>query len=103
VTDGCCCLSVLHLCVSVSRWRPDGRQCVLSFKGNPLLDFVELPASLAQLEYSNVIAGCIRGACAMIQMTVTVEFIKDELKGAGESEIRLTLKEILAEEYADED
>ena len=76
---------------------------MLSFKGNPLLDFVELPASLAQLEYSNVIAGCIRGACAMIQMTVTVEFIKDELKGAGESEIRLTLKEILAEEYADED
>jgi hypothetical protein len=93
----------LGITAEVGRWRPDGRQCVLSFKGNPLLDFVELPQHLAKLEYSNMIAGVIRGACQMIQMQVTVEFVKDELKGAGESEIRLTLKEILQEEYADDE
>ena len=71
----------LGISAEVGRWRPDGRQCVLSFKGNPLLDFVELPQHLAKLEYSNVIAGVIRGACAMIQMHVTVEFVKDELRG----------------------
>ena len=73
----------LGITAEVGRWRADGRQCVLSFKGNPLLDFVELPQHLARLDYSNLIAGVIRGACCMIQMTVSVEWVKDELKGTA--------------------
>ena len=87
----------------VGRWRADGRQCVLAFKGNPLLDFVELPPHLAALNYSNVLTGCIRGACQMVQLNVTAEWLRDELKGAGESEIRLTLKEIMQDEFADDE
>jgi hypothetical protein len=71
----------LGITAEVGRWRADGRQCVLSFKGNPLLDFVELPQHLSKLDYSAIINGAIRGACQMIQMQVTVETIKDELKG----------------------
>ena len=33
----------------------------------------------------------------------TAEWLRDELKGAGESEIRLTLKEIMQDEFADDE
>jgi len=87
----------------VVKWRGDGRQCSIVFKSNPLLDFVELPQQLAGLEYCALICGCIRGALQQIQLQVEVEWVRDELKGSAESEIRLTLKEILQEVYNDEE
>lgn len=78
----------------VGKWRADGRQCSISFKGSPLLDFVELPESLMDLNYQAVISGCIRGACQMTQINVSVDWVRDELKGAGESEIKITLNQV---------
>ena len=80
--------------VAVSKWREDGRQCSLMFKGNPLAEFVELPYELSELDYNIVICGAIRGALQMLQMSVECQLVRDEVKGSSESEIRLTLKEV---------
>ena len=64
---------------------------------------MELPPHLAALSYSAVLTGCIRGACQMVQLNVAADWLRDELKGAGESEIRLTLKEIMQDEFADDE
>ena len=87
----------------MTKWREDGRQCSLLFKQNPLAEFVELPYELADLDYNIVICGAIRGALHMLQMSVECQLVRDEVKGSNETEIRLTLKEILAENYNDEE
>jgi len=93
----------LGITAEVSKWSEDGKQCSLVFKGNPLNDFVELPSQYSALNYSNILCGVIRGALSMVNMVVECSFAKDELKGATESEIRVVLKEIVQEEYHDEE
>lgn len=87
----------------MTSWRADGRAFSLVFKSNPLGEFVELPPELADLDYSSVICGALRGALQMLQMSVECQLMREEVKGAAESEIRVTLKEILVEQYNDED
>lgn len=41
---------------------------MLSFKGNPFAEFVELPAACAGLNYSNIICGAVTGALKMVQV-----------------------------------
>ena len=58
-------------------WK-EGKQCNLVMKENPLADFVVLPPHFkAELWYSNVIAGIIRGALEMINLKVKVFFVQD--------------------------
>lgn len=52
----------------------------LSFNENPLDNYVELPANMQDLEYSNVICGVIRGALSAINLRVKCHFIKDKLR-----------------------
>lgn len=93
----------LGVSADVGKWREDGRQCSITFRGNPLAEFVELPYEMAELEYNIAICGAIRGALQMLQMGVECQLVRDEVKGSAENEIRLTLKEILAENYNDEE
>jgi len=81
----------------------DSKQFSLTFKGNPFFDFVELPATLTDLQYGNILCGVIRGALQMIQLVVDCQYVRSELTGASESEIRVTLKEILQETPVEED
>jgi hypothetical protein len=86
----------LGISAEVSKWSADNRTFFMTFRHNPLNEFVELPASCTGLEYSNVICGAITGALRMVRLNVTCEFVQDELKGS-ENEIKVTLVEILTE------
>lgn len=86
------------------KWTDDGKQFSLVFKGNPLVDFVELPPQYSELNYDNILCGVIRGALQMVNLIVECEYVQSELRGGSESEIRVTLKEIVVEEvFEDED
>ena len=93
----CCCAN------AVGKWSENGRSCSLTFKNSPLIDSVELPAEYSELVYSALLCGVIRGALSQIQLQTEVSYVRDELKGAAESEIKLTLKEIVMETFAEED
>lgn len=83
-----------------SKWREDNKQCSIIWKGNPLNDFVELPPALAaagpsSFSYSlTFICGCVRGALSMLNMVVECTPVRDELCGAADNEIRITLTEV---------
>jgi trafficking protein particle complex subunit 3 len=86
---------------------------------NPLAIFVELPdayleppndmtggSTKPQLEYNSLYCGLIRGALEMLNMRVECSFVKSTLRGDDVNEIKVQLKEVLAEgagaEYQEE-
>ena len=91
-------------CVAdIVRVRDDGRECAMILRQNPLIDMVELPAELSGLNYHSIICGCIRGALEAVNLHCEVVVSRDELRGANETELRLTLKQIIAETYNDDE
>ncbi|PHJ20835.1 bet3 transport [Cystoisospora suis] len=91
----------LGITADVVKWNEEETCCSLILHENPLTDFVDLPPSLSQLHYSNLICGVIRGA--LEQMKVNCRFVKDMLKGDDCYEIRLELIEIVREEFIDDE
>ena len=79
------------------------REFSLQLGENPLAEFVELPDEYSKLEYSNLLCGVLRGALEMVQMRVECTLTKDTLWGHEVMEIHVVLKEMLAEEYQDDD
>ena len=75
----------------------------LQLMENPLAEFVELPEQYGSLAYSNMLCGVLRGALEMVQMRVECTLTKDALWGDEVTEIRVVLKELMEEEYVDED
>ncbi|KAI3385674.1 hypothetical protein SNEBB_010608 [Seison nebaliae] len=55
----------------------------LSFNTNPLSEYAELPSTgeLNNLNYSQVVCGCIRGALEMVHLMVEVKMVQDMMKG----------------------
>jgi trafficking protein particle complex subunit 3 len=75
---------------------------------NPLSIFVELPKAdeieegspavdWSQFKYSNIYCGVIRGALEQVNLKVECEFVRDILQGHDVNEIRVNLKEVIAE------
>ncbi|OEH77050.1 trafficking protein particle complex subunit [Cyclospora cayetanensis] len=93
----------LGVSAEVASWDSQEKSCSLILTENPLTDFVELPPALANLNYSNIICGVIRGALEQLRMRVSCYFVKDMLKGDDVYEIRLELKELMKEEFEDDD
>lgn len=92
-------LSYPNACpTQVSNWSPEGNAFSILLADNPLIEFVELPPAHSDLLYSNVLAGVIRGALEMVQMRVDCKFVKDALRGDNTTEIRVELKEVIAEQ-----
>lgn len=75
----------------------------LQFSENPLAEFVELPEQYSSLAYSNMLAGVLRGALEQVNMRVTCAITKDTLWGDEVTEVKVVLKEMIEEEYIDED
>jgi len=89
----------LNVTASVTGWNAEGTECSLVLVENPLVEFVELPEQLANLNYSNILCGVIRGALEMVNMDVKCEFVKDVLRGDDTTEIKLRLVAAQAEQY----
>ncbi len=81
----------------VEGWSADGSSCSIRMPDNPLTDFVELPPGYAELRYSNILCGVIRGSLEMLSMRVEAHFVRDSLSGDDATEIRVQLKEVLGE------
>ena len=90
----------------LENWNAEGTAVTLRLPDNPLADFIELPPAYSELRYSNVLCGAIRGALEMVSVRAEARFIKDVLNGDDATEIRVQLKEVLAEsagaDYEDE-
>ena len=65
----------------------------------PFVDYVELPASLSELRYSNILCGVIKGSLEQIGIKVDVNFVKDMLRGDDVYEMRVVLIEAVPDEY----
>ena len=81
----------------VEAWSADGRECSLRLPDNPLADFVELPPTYSELRYSSLLCGVIRGALEMVSVRVDCRFIRDVLNGDDTTEMRVTVKEVMAD------
>lgn len=78
----------------------------VTFQENPLSLFVELPEQYKELEYSILYCGVIRGALEMLNYKVDCKFEKSPLRGDELHEIKVELKQVIAdgagEEYQEE-
>jgi hypothetical protein len=95
----------LGITAEVSSWADEGKTFRLRLPraNNPFIDFVELPAKYARLTYGNLLCGVIRGALEMVQLGVDCVFVSDVLKGDENSEIEVTLREVIQARLEKED
>eukprot|EP00811_Abedinium_folium_P007000 NODE_16458_length_993_cov_11.946882.p1 GENE.NODE_16458_length_993_cov_11.946882~~NODE_16458_length_993_cov_11.946882.p1 ORF type:complete len:195 (+),score=77.91 NODE_16458_length_993_cov_11.946882:142-726(+) len=91
----------LGVSAEVVQWNRELTACTLVLPENPFAEFVELPARLSGLQYSNLLCGVLRGALEQLQMRVECRFQKDVLHGDETNLIRLELVELLREDYDD--
>ena len=75
----------------------------LFFQENPISFYVELPESLSNLCYSNIICGIIRGALEISGFEVKCEFVKDKMKGDEINDLKITLVKIIQEIFVDDE
>ena len=102
----------LGMNAEVANFRADGRGFSLFLYDNPLSIFVELPTNSeepeeggtdwSQLKYSNIYCGVIKGALEQVNLRVECDFVKDVLRGDDVNEIRVDLKEVMAEGAGDD-
>lgn len=87
-------------------WNESGTSVLLVLPHNPLESWVELPDELQALQYSNLLAGAIRGALEAVNLRVNCMFESDALKGAAHTVIKIELAEVIkveaGEQYRDE-
>ncbi|CAN8070741.1 unnamed protein product [Agarophyton chilense] len=88
----------LGITANVTSWSSDRTTFSLVFDDNPLAEFAELPPDCADLWYSNVLCGVIRGALEMVNMKVGCCFVRCKLRADDTNEIRVSLHEILVEQ-----
>eukprot|EP00092_Neocalanus_flemingeri_P034532 GFUD01037552.1.p1 GENE.GFUD01037552.1~~GFUD01037552.1.p1 ORF type:complete len:180 (+),score=61.60 GFUD01037552.1:39-578(+) len=79
----------LNMSPTVTSWSAASDQFSLVFEANPIAEFVELPDNYADLQYSNILCGAIRGALEMVHIEVAAWFAQDNLKGDSVTELRV--------------
>ena len=58
----------LGVSAQLDGWNAESSACTLRVPDNPLSDFVELPPAMAELRYSNILVGVIRGSLEMVRL-----------------------------------
>jgi len=79
----------LNVMPTIDHWSPGSDEFSIILWNNPLTEFVELPDSLQNMNYLNVLPGVIRGALEMLSVPVRAWIKSDHLKGDNETEIRI--------------
>lgn len=79
----------LGISPSISQWSQANDEFSIMIDSNPLTEFVELPDSLAGMNYLNLLPGVIRGALEMVSIQVKSWIKQDQLKGDSVTEIRV--------------
>lgn len=75
---------------TTSQWNEDRTECNITFKDNPLADFVVLPPNYQNsLWYSNILCGLIQGSLEIVNLRVKANFVKDAMRGDDTTEIRV--------------
>jgi hypothetical protein len=69
----------------------------IKFAENPLDIFVELPPERQDLEYSQLLAGMLRGMLEMLQFDCSVKVVQTVLAGNETNELSVELKQVLQE------
>ncbi|KAK1745651.1 trafficking protein particle complex subunit 3 [Skeletonema marinoi] len=99
----------LGVTAEVGGFSQDQRSFSVYLQDNPLSTFVELPSESAQggddlrrLKYSQILCGVIRGALEQVNLKVECSIVRDTLKGDEVNEIRVDLKEVLADGAGDD-
>lgn len=100
----------LGIQAEVGGFSQDQRSFSIYLQDNPLSTFVELPPGdeqsggddLRKLKYSNMYCGVIRGALEQVNLKVVCNIVRDTLKGDELNEIRVELKEVLADGAGDD-
>ena len=75
----------------------------LIFPENPISFYVELPESLSNLCYSNIICGILRGMLEISGFEVQCEFVKDKMKGDEVNDLKITLVKYIEERFIDDE
>ncbi|EYC32257.1 hypothetical protein Y032_0003g1480 [Ancylostoma ceylanicum] len=83
---GCCGVPA-----TVSNWGGGDREFSLIIENNPLTELVEVPASLSTLNYSQIIAGAIRGGLEALHFKVYSSVIENPTN----TEIKVKFDQIL--------
>ncbi|KIH63826.1 transport protein particle component, Bet3 [Ancylostoma duodenale] len=76
---------------TVSNWGGGDREFSLIIENNPLTELVEVPASLSTLNYSQIIAGAIRGGLEALHFKVYSSVIENPTN----TEIKVKFDQIL--------
>ena len=92
----------LGISADVTSWNPQHTSFSLLLYENPLTLFVELPPTHANLNYSNLLCGCIRGALEMVQIRAQCRFVRDTLRGDEVNEIQVEIQERIEETMGDD-
>lgn len=79
----------LNVMPTVDHWSQTCDEFSVILYNNPLTEFVELPDSLQNMNYLNILPGIIRGALEMVSIPVRAWIKSDQLKGDDETEIRI--------------
>lgn len=79
----------LNVTPSIDNWSQVNDEFSVILYNNPLTEFVELPDSLQNMNYLNILPGIIRGALEMVSIPVKAYIKSDHLKGDNETEIRI--------------
>ncbi|KAJ4457286.1 putative Trafficking protein particle complex subunit 3 [Paratrimastix pyriformis] len=92
----------MFLGITANVVNPTPQQYSLTFRDNPMVDFVELPDNCANLRYCNLLCGVIRGALEQVQIKVECHFVRDMLRGDETNEIQVRFLEQVRESALDQ-